>query len=334
MNTEYNPKLPAKIGIVTLVVITILLWSILVVVGFIILQFGNPYKTSLELNIETISQIELEAEIKKPTRTIKSPETEVTLLSNKLVNLEESSRLSMELAGRLRGKYVYVVTVTKLAIGDTDVTIKISDSSGNQKSFTVEITRRSLNLPIGIDFDDLKPYENAEYVIVDHSDFSAVVDDTHRLLEDYEPSDLIDLNDKFYLYTLNNAELRIEAGRALKNMLDDLATQTGKYVTVASGYRSYETQLSTYTSWVSSLGKAEADKVSSRPGHSYHQLGTTVDFVSDETGWQITQDFKDTVAGKWLVDNCEIYGFSQTYPMEGSSIELEPWQFRYIGLNQ
>ena len=69
------------------------------------------------------------------------------------------------------------------------------------------------------------------------------------------------------------------------------------------------------------------------PGASEHQIGLAIDIVSDD---YITLDegFADTDAGKWLAEHSYEYGFILRYPKGKeyiTSIEYEPWHFRYVG---
>lgn len=69
------------------------------------------------------------------------------------------------------------------------------------------------------------------------------------------------------------------------------------------------------------------------PGASEHQIGLAIDIVSDE---YVTLDegFADTKAGRWLAEHSCEYGFILRYPAGKehiTSIEFEPWHFRYVG---
>lgn len=69
------------------------------------------------------------------------------------------------------------------------------------------------------------------------------------------------------------------------------------------------------------------------PGSSEHQIGLALDIYSD-TYKLLDEAFGDTEAGKWLAAHSYEYGFVLRYP-EGkeyiTSIEYEPWHFRYVG---
>jgi D-alanyl-D-alanine carboxypeptidase len=76
------------------------------------------------------------------------------------------------------------------------------------------------------------------------------------------------------------------------------------------------------------MGQAAADRESSRPGRSQHQLGTVIDFGS------IDDNFTGTKMERWLDANAWKYGFSLSFP-EGcenlTGYRYESWHFRYIG---
>ncbi len=69
------------------------------------------------------------------------------------------------------------------------------------------------------------------------------------------------------------------------------------------------------------------------PGASEHQIGLAIDIVSD-TYMSLDEGFADTSAGIWLEEHCAEYGFILRYPQGKeyiTSIEFEPWHFRYVG---
>lgn len=76
-----------------------------------------------------------------------------------------------------------------------------------------------------------------------------------------------------------------------------------------------------------------ASQIVTIPGSSEHQIGIAFDIYSD-TYKQLDEAFEDTEAGKWLAAHSYEYGFVLRYP-EGkeyiTSIEYEPWHFRYVG---
>lgn len=69
------------------------------------------------------------------------------------------------------------------------------------------------------------------------------------------------------------------------------------------------------------------------PGASEHQIGLAVDMVSD-TYQTLDEGFANTEAGIWLKEHCSEFGFILRYPKGKehiTSIEFEPWHFRYVG---
>jgi zinc D-Ala-D-Ala carboxypeptidase len=105
---------------------------------------------------------------------------------------------------------------------------------------------------------------------------------------------------------------------------------------VQSGYRSYETQERVFAAEVERYGYAKAITQSARPGHSEHQLGTTLDFRSygnSTPPWEYA-DWGTTAAGRWLAANAWRYGFVMSYPkgkMKVTCYTYEPWHYRYVG---
>ena len=117
--------------------------------------------------------------------------------------------------------------------------------------------------------------------------------------------------------------------------LDKAAKAAGIRLRVVSAYRSYWTQKSTFNYWVQKSGWAAAVRYSARPGHSEHQLGTTLDFsfVGGGDPWNYT-DFALTRAGAWLKANAWKYGWVMSYPKGAESLTgyiYEPWHYRYFG---
>lgn len=89
---------------------------------------------------------------------------------------------------------------------------------------------------------------------------------------------------------------------------------------VKSAFRSYAQQTRTLASLERAYGVDEARRSAARPGHSEHQLGTTIDVDGGEA---------------WLAVNAWRYGFVMSYPPdqpEGvTCYKPEPWHFRYMG---
>ncbi|MEX1294972.1 MAG: M15 family metallopeptidase [Candidatus Limnocylindrales bacterium] len=156
-----------------------------------------------------------------------------------------------------------------------------------------------------------------------------LLDTRLRLPRAYKPWDLV---------SVARADIA-GSGRVRKKMIDDLralakaARRAGKPLAVRSAWRSYDYQKALFASYVGTYGYSQALKFSARPGHSEHQLGTTVDFTVGP-GVPLSTKFGDSPSGKWLARNGWKYGFIMSYPKgmkKWSCYGYEPWHWRYFG---
>ncbi|HCJ40901.1 MAG TPA: D-Ala-D-Ala carboxypeptidase VanY, partial [Ruminococcus sp.] len=137
-----------------------------------------------------------------------------------------------------------------------------------------------------------------------------IVNKTYSVPDDYAPG-------------INSA-----AQAAFDEMMND-ALNDGVYLYVNSGYRSYDEQYNLYYNYAYDRGVAEADKYSSRPGHSEHQAGLCFDVNSTENS------FAGTTEAKWLAAHCSDYGFIIRFPKgkeKYTGYEYEPWHIRFVGI--
>ncbi len=132
------------------------------------------------------------------------------------------------------------------------------------------------------------------------------------------------------------------SGKVRAIIIDDLkamaksARKAGKGIAVRSAYRSYSSQKSVFAGWVARSGYQQALKYSARPGHSEHQLGTTIDFrsASSQTAPWDYKDWATSKPGAWMQANAWKYGFVMSYPKGKFSTVCygyEPWHYRYVG---
>ncbi|MDE5909284.1 MAG: M15 family metallopeptidase [Lachnospiraceae bacterium] len=120
------------------------------------------------------------------------------------------------------------------------------------------------------------------------------------------------------------------------------ASEDGVNLAICSPYRDFAWQEVLFNRKIKAymnkgMSYMEAYKISSQavtvPGASEHQIGLAIDIVSD-TYVTLDEGFADTSAGKWLAEHCAEYGFILRYPAGKeyiTSIEFEPWHFRYVG---
>lgn len=137
------------------------------------------------------------------------------------------------------------------------------------------------------------------------------------------------VNKKYSVPKDYNPDVNKEALDALKNMQAD-ASVLGYDLSLLSGFRSYQTQETLYNNYVKKDGKEKADTYSAKPGYSEHQTGLAFDVGS------LSSSFGNTPAGKWLEENCHLYGFIIRYPKDKIDITgyvYEPWHIRYLGVS-
>ena len=117
------------------------------------------------------------------------------------------------------------------------------------------------------------------------------------------------------------------------------AKADGLTLKVVSGYRSYTDQIATFDRWVKrhmknhpSLSRSEAEKqvnhFSALPGHSEHQLGTTVDILSSENDYKFTTNKKFKFIA-WLAKNAARFNFKISWPEGNGEFQYEPWHIRW-----
>lgn len=180
------------------------------------------------------------------------------------------------------------------------------------------------------------------------------------LSSSWEPDDLVELPS---LRAISAREcshrgaqcLRREAALALTQMLAAMRAD-GVAGAVHSTYRSYNVQCMVFLNWAHHDGRGfcRAAIGSALPGHSQHQLGTTLDLLSiawKSQGRGLSADFGCSPAGRWIAQHAEAFGFVLPYPLHVDYRErasscaaavhgamdprtgyaYEPWHLRYMG---
>lgn len=147
----------------------------------------------------------------------------------------------------------------------------------------------------------------------------------------YVPGDLETIPAELTIPDGKEYLLRAEPLRALKAMLAAAGAE-GVVIRTDSAYRSGERQTMLYTRAVAKDGASQ--RYSAPPGHSEHQLGTTVDLTDPDEKFAFTAEFADTPQGLWLAAHAERFGFRRTY-RDDNTAETgyipEPWHWRYVG---
>ena len=159
-----------------------------------------------------------------------------------------------------------------------------------------------------------------------------LVDPVYGLKPSYVPPDLVSIGRAGFREPFLIRRIVVDDLAALR----EAAEKAGSPVGVAAAYRSYETQTSLYRRRLDTTGREETVGKTARPGHSEHQLGTTLDFkTAGQT--DVTESWEITPAGQWMAENGWRYGFVMVYPKgkeDRSCYWFEPWHFRYFGRDE
>ena len=99
---------------------------------------------------------------------------------------------------------------------------------------------------------------------------------------------------------------------------------------VVSAFRVVEKQREIISNKIKS-GQAISEilQVCAAPGYSEHHTGKALDLTS--TGCDpLTEEFENTEAFSWLIENANYYSFSLSFPKgNNAGISYEPWHWAY-----
>ncbi|MGP0221892.1 M15 family metallopeptidase [Paenarthrobacter sp. NCHU4564] len=163
-----------------------------------------------------------------------------------------------------------------------------------------------------------------------------VVVNKHRPLNppNYVPADLV--QPAVRLAVSGEASMVNSTTAAAAEKMFGAAAAEGVVMTLASGYRSYTTQIATYNGHVAGSGQAAADRASARPGFSEHQTGWAFDIADGGGACSFQPCFADQPAAIWAKANAYKYGFVVRYPWmfhDTTGYFYESWHLRYIGVD-
>ena len=121
----------------------------------------------------------------------------------------------------------------------------------------------------------------------------------------------------------------------INTFFDEFKKEKGETsILISSSYRSKEDQTKIYNDSVKATGAKSTAYYVSAPGFSEHQTGYAFDTAAyNYMGEMIELDGEG--AFKWLIDNCQKYGFILRYPEDKTNITgigYETWHFRYTGI--
>jgi D-alanyl-D-alanine carboxypeptidase len=156
-----------------------------------------------------------------------------------------------------------------------------------------------------------------------------LLDTTFALPQDYAPSDLVSVTEAgsaspemVRSFVIPDLKALLQASERAENPVD-----------VLIAYRSYARQQALFRAHVRSEGRTEALATTARPGHSEHQLGTTVDFRT-KGQLDVPKAWESEPAGAWMAANAWRFGFIEEYPAGKEAVtcySYEPWHYRYFG---
>jgi D-alanyl-D-alanine carboxypeptidase len=160
---------------------------------------------------------------------------------------------------------------------------------------------------------------------------TTLIDTARSLPPEFGPPDLHNIADAGFPLT-DGLTVR-EVLLADLDALRQAAAANGTPISVLAGYRSFSQQVELFDRRVEELGGTEAGSRVARPGHSEHQLGTTID-VTTEGAADVDQSWGATPHGQWVATNAHKFGFLLSYPPDASELtcyDYEPWHLRYVG---
>lgn len=174
------------------------------------------------------------------------------------------------------------------------------------------------------------------------SDLLALVNHEYSLSPDYRPDDLVLLGDTFPSAVTRGypTQVRSVIIAPLQEMIAAMHTEELRPF-IVSGFRGYYDQSAARQKWAEQFPEW-AHNISARPGHSEHQLGTTVDFSTPDLPAMVGEEFIEfhpafasSREGQWLAEHAHEYGFTMSYPddrYEATGFNYEPWHFRFVGI--
>ncbi len=163
-------------------------------------------------------------------------------------------------------------------------------------------------------------------------EWATLIVDTQRALgSGFAPNDLRNIADAGFPLTDGLALRELVVGDL--DAMRQAAEDNGTPFSILAGYRSHQQQVDLFERRVDELGASEAGSRVARPGHSEHQLGTTID-VTTEGDTDVDQAWGASPTGQWVATNAHKYGFIISYPQDAqlrTCYDYEPWHLRYVG---
>ena len=219
-----------------------------------------------------------------------------------------------------------------------------SEALGAAITPTPEPTQASTSTPVPEETTEVLPVaavSRKPYVRPDG--LPLLVNREHLLPADYQPCDLVVMNDycpaDVVRIKYKNTQAEREAVDALIVMLRDAIAQGIDNWQISAAYRDEAYQQRLFDNQVNAfmkdngLSRAKAIQATRKtvadPGTSEHHIGTSFDITVPGVS------FKGTRQADWLAEHCWDYGFILRYTKEKESVTgflAEAWHFRWVGL--
>jgi D-alanyl-D-alanine carboxypeptidase len=150
----------------------------------------------------------------------------------------------------------------------------------------------------------------------------------HLPYQEISPAELIPIT--------ADGKIRLERKAAEKFIeMQSAAAAAGIILTPISGYRSVSEQdyLFFGVKAERSQNTTKRAEVSAPPGYSEHHTGYAVDIGDGKVpATNVSPDFENTAAFKWLQNNAGRYSYELSFPRNNpQGISYEPWHWRYVG---
>ncbi len=169
-----------------------------------------------------------------------------------------------------------------------------------------------------------RSFDRTQHSTTDPASTWVVVNKKRPLPPDYRPE----------ITLVRGYQVATPAAQPLTDLLA-ASDRAGLGFKIASAFRSYAYQRGVYDGIVAAQGRAAADRVSARPGHSEHQTGLAVDLVTPaDPRCDFEACFADMPGGRWLADHAWQWGFVVRYrpgTTRTTGYAPEPWHLRYVG---
>lgn len=315
--------------------IVVCLWIISFSAGFILYSLPSPEssQTGTIYNASTVYAAESDnvseapniLGIEVPNETFYA-NASFKLSTDKALVEKETENYSLRLIEESKNQFRYLVTLDNLSEGENKLTLSLTDEVGNINNHQLTVNR--MNISTCLQNPDRTVKETVFPFAIE-----VVVDKYNKLPDNFIPPVLINGSTRgLPVYKNGSAYVTPETFDALVEMIKDIQQQ-GISVVISSGYRSFSGQTKAHSYWSSLIGD-KANYYAALPGFSEHHLGTTVDLLTVENNYTISDAYENTRLGKWLKENAYKYGFTMSYPKDKQHItgyRYEPWHWRYLG---